>query len=324
MQTSMHSSPDITGGTVGDSSRPQFVDIHAHTNFAAYDADRDAAIRRALDAGVWMMNVGTQKDTSASAVALAGQYEQGVYATVAIHPVHTCASHCDEKEFGGAGGDTSAAKNFVTKGEVFDPAVYRALAADPKVVAIGECGLDYFHLDEQSLKTQKEVFVRHIELANELGKPLMLHIRDGAKMGAGNGFGANTSGTDAAVSGPVSAYADAYELLKRHAKVKGNVHFFAGTWQEAQKFFELGFTISFTGVITFAKEYAEVVRKAPLNMIHAETDCPYVTPAPYRGKRNEPAHVREVVKKIAEIREEDFERVRAQLVENAIRVFGLK
>lgn len=279
------------------SSRPQFVDIHAHANFAAYDTDRDAAIRRALEAGVWMMNVGTQKDTSTSAVALARQYERGVYATVAIHPVHTCASHHDEKE-------------------VFDPAVYRTLAADPKVVAIGECGLDYFHLDEQSLKTQKEVFVQHIELANELGKPLMLHIRDGAKMGAGNSFGSG--------SAPVSAYADAYELLKRHAKVKGNVHFFAGTWEEAQKFFELGFTISFTGVITFAKEYAEVVQKAPLDMIHAETDCPYVTPAPYRGKRNEPAHVREVVKKIAEIRGEDFETVRAQLVENAVRVFGLR
>ena len=300
-------------------AKPQYVDIHAHANFAAYDTDRGAVIQRALDAGVWMMNVGTQKDTSASAVALAGHYESGVYATVAIHPVHTCASHHDEKELGAG----ESGKTFVTKGEVFDPAVYRALAADPKVVAIGECGLDYFHLDEQSLKTQKEVFVRHIELANELGKPLMLHIRDGAKMGVGNSFGAN--GADAA--GPtatISAYADAYELLKHHAKVKGNVHFFAGTWEEAQKFFELGFTISFTGVITFAKEYAEVVRRAPLDMIHAETDCPYVTPAPYRGKRNEPVHVREVVKKIAEIRGEDFETVRAQLVENAFRVFGLK
>lgn len=308
----MHSSPKA--GT----DRPQFVDIHAHANFAAYDADRDAAIRRALDAGVWMMNVGTQKDTSASAVALAGQYERGVYATVAIHPVHTCASHHDEKEFGAAksGAPGSPGTPSLRQGEAFDPAVYRALAADPKVVGIGECGLDYFHLDEQSLKTQKEVFVKHIELANELGKPLMLHIRDGAKMGAGNSFGA--------ADAPISAYADAYELLKKHAKVKGNVHFFAGTWEEAQKFFELGFTISFTGVITFAKEYAEVVRKAPLDMIHAETDCPYVTPAPYRGKRNEPAHVREVVKKISEIRGEDFEKVRAQLVENAIRVFGLK
>ena len=301
-------------------AEPQYVDIHAHANFAAYDADRDAVICRALDAGVWMMNVGTQKDTSASAVALAGQYERGVFATVAIHPVHTCASHHDEKEFGAG----ESGKTFVTKGEVFDPALYRTLAADPKVVAIGECGLDYFHLDEQSLKTQKEVFVKHIELANELGKPLMLHIRDGAKMGVGNSFGVAADGAGAHVSGPVSAYADAYELLKRHAKVKGNVHFFAGTWEEAQHFFELGFTISFTGVITFAKEYAEVVRRAPLDMIHAETDCPYVTPAPYRGKRNEPAHVREVVKKIAEIRGEDFEVVRAQLVENALRVFGLK
>ncbi len=265
--------------------KPQYIDIHAHANFAAYDADRQAVIQRALDAGVWMINVGTQKETSASAAALATQYESGIYATVAVHPVDA---------------------------EVFDPAYYRSLAANPKVVAIGECGLDYFHLDESSLKAQKEVFVQHIELANELGKPLMLHIRDGAKMGSGNALGAP------------SAYSDAYELLKQHAKVKGNVHFFAGTWEEAQKFFKLGFTISFTGVITFAKEYAEVIRKAPLDMIMAETDCPYVTPVPYRGKRNEPAHVREVVKKIAEIRGEDLETVRAQLVENAMRVFGLK
>ncbi len=300
--------PSSTGGSV---KRPQFVDIHAHVNFAAYDTDRDAVILRALDAGVWMMNVGTQRETSASTVALAGQYEWGVYATVAIHPVHTCASHHDEKEFGSVGSSSQAAASLLQPGEVFDPAVYRALAADPKVVAIGECGLDYFHLDRQSLKTQKEVFVQHIELANEIGKPLMLHIRDGAKKGQGNAIGAP------------SAYVDAYELLKQYAKVKGNVHFFAGTWEEAQKFIELGFTISYTGVITFAREYAEVVRRAPLDMIHAETDCPYVTPAPYRGKRNEPAHVREVVKKIAEIRGEDFEKVRVQLVENAVRVFGL-
>ena len=299
---------------------PDYIDIHAHTNFVAYDADREATIQRALDAGVWLFNVGTQKDTSASAVALAGRYERGIYATVAVHPVHTSKSHHDEKELGGSDG----AKAFVSRGEAFDVEYYRKLAADPKVVAVGECGLDYYHLDAESLKKQKEVFLAHIKLANEIGKPLMLHIRDGAKMGEGNKLGAVAGEGSDSVPMPVSAYADAYEMLKAHAKGKGNVHFFAGTWEEARRFFELGVTISFTGVITFAKEYAEVIRQAPIEMIMAETDCPYVTPAPYRGKRNEPAHVREVVKKIAEIRGEDFEKVRDQLVRNAFRVFGLK
>lgn len=259
----------------------QFIDIHAHTNFTGYDVDREEVIHRALDAGVAIINVGTDKETSASAVALAHKYEDGIYATVAVHPVHTS--------------------------ETFDLEYYRKLAQDPKVVAIGECGLDYFHLDAGSIALQKEVFLAHIKLANEVGKPLMLHIRNGK---------------DASATVP-NAYGDAYEMLKAHAKVKGNVHFFAGTWTEAQKFFELGFTISFTGVITFAREYAEVIKRAPLDMIMSETDCPYVSPAPYRGKRNEPAHVREVVRKIAEIRGEDFEIVRAQLLGNAKRVFGL-
>ncbi|MDD5050906.1 MAG: TatD family hydrolase [Candidatus Pacebacteria bacterium] len=275
----------------------QFVDIHTHVNFAAFDKDRDEVIKRASDAGVAMINVGTQVDTSKKAIEMAENHEN-CYAIVGLHPVHTSKSFHDEKELGEGG------KEFTSRGEQFDTSVYRSMLKHPKVVGIGECGLDYYHLDEESIKIQQENFEMQIDLANEAGKPLMLHVRSNKESGK-------------------SAYKDALEILKARAKVKGNFHFFAGTWDEAKQILDFGYTISFTGVITFARDYDEVIKNAPLEMIMSETDAPYVSPAPFRGKRNEPAHVREVVKKIAEIRGEDYEKVRAQLAENAGRVFGL-
>lgn len=274
---------------------PKYVDVHAHVNFKAYEEDRGEVIDRALSEGVWMMNVGTQKDTSAFAVEVAEKYEKGVYASVALHPIHTSASYHDTKELGEEG------KAFTSRGEVFDTSYYEELARKDVVRAIGECGLDYYRLDEDTMEKQTRVFIEHIELANKVNKPLMLHIRSGSGR---------------------SAYKDAAEILKKHAKVKGDVHFFAGTWEEAKLFLDMGFTLSFTGVITFTHDYDEVVRNTPLDMILSETDCPYITPTPYRGKRNEPLHVREVVKAIARIKGEHEEKVRAQLVENAKRVFG--
>ncbi len=274
------------------------IDIHAHVNFAAFNADREAVLERAREASVAMINVGTQLDTTKAAVLLAEKYED-VYAIVGLHPIHTCASHHDEKELGEGG------KAFVSRGEHFDTEAYRKLLAHPKVVGIGECGLDYFRLDPASEALQRKAFSAQIALANEAGKPLMLHIRNNPKDTAHD------------------AYADALEILAREARVKGNVHFFAGTKEHAQKFLDLGFTLSFTGVITFAKEYEELVRFVPLDMMHAETDCPYVSPTPYRGKRNEPAYVVEIIKKIAEIKGESFETVSTTLRANAKRLFGI-
>jgi TatD DNase family protein len=273
---------------------PKYYDVHAHVQFKAYDEDRDLVISRSLDEGVHMMNVGTQKDTSKLAVELAEKYE-GLYAAIALHPIHTSASHHDEKELGEEG------KAFTSRGEEFDQVFYEELARHPKVKAIGECGLDYYRLDEETAARQREIFIKHIEVANKAGKPLMLHIRSGEKR---------------------SAYKDAAEILREHAKVKGDVHFFAGSWEEAQLFLELGFTLSFTGVVTFTHDYDEVVRNTPLDMILAETDCPYITPVPFRGRRNEPMHVREVYKAIARIKGENEETVRLQINENARRVFG--
>lgn len=182
--------------------------------------------------------------------------------------------------------------------EVFDKDFYRKLATSTKVVGIGECGLDYFRkpTDEEKGR-QMNIFISQIELSIELDLPLMLHIR--------------------------SAYKDAIDTLKKYPKARGNVHFFAGNIQEAKEFLDLGFTLSFTGVVTFAKEYEELVKFIPLDRILSETDCPYVTPLPYRGKRNEPFYVSEIVKKIAEIKGENLEKVKTQLVLNAFRVFNL-
>ncbi len=278
----------------------RYFDAHTHTNFVAYDEDRDAVIERAREAGVAMNVVGTQFDTSKSAVELAEKYDN-VYATIGLHPIHTSKSYHDEKELGGGG------KDFTSRGEVFDMAAYEAMGSSPSVIAVGECGLDYFRLEEKTKKVQSEAFVQQIELANKLEKPLMLHIRP-ALQSLGDGG---------------NSYEDALEIIKAHAKVKGNVHFFAGDWNTAKRFLEFGFALSFTGVITFTHDYDDVVRNAPLNMLLSETDAPYVTPVPYRGKRNEPAYVTEVVRAIAKIRGEDNEAVAVQLMENARRVFSL-
>jgi TatD DNase family protein len=300
------------------------IDIHAHLNFAAFVADREAVFGRARGSGTAIINVGTQLDTSRAAVKLADEHPEGVYAIVGLHPIHTSASFHNEKELGTAGsvsgavgnaagsvsgGSISKAKGsapigFTSCGEAFDIAAYRELLKHPKAVGIGECGLDYYRLDPASLARQKEVFLAQIALANETGKSLMLHIRSSEKS------------TD--------AYDDALDLLKAHARVRGDSHFFAGTTAVAQRFLDLGFTLSFTGVITFAKQYAELVEYVPLDMIQAETDCPYVAPVPYRGQRNEPAYVAETVKKIAEIKKLPLETVERALLENARRVWGIE
>ncbi|MBI2047961.1 MAG: TatD family hydrolase [Parcubacteria group bacterium] len=187
--------------------------------------------------------------------------------------------------------------------ESFNVEQYTELARHKKIVAIGECGLDHFRIKNQELRIkQKDILEKHIALAVLLNKPLMIHCRD--------------------------AHDDLIDILQskknEHGeKLRGNIHFFTGTKEIAKKYFDLDFTISFTGVLTFTHEYDEVVKYAPLNMIMSETDCPFAAPVPYRGQRNEPVYVVEVVKKIAEIRREDFEKVRNALISNVFRCFKI-
>lgn len=277
---------------------PKYIDIHCHVNFKAFDKDQDAVIRRALNNNTWLINVGTQINTSRKAVELAYQYKEGVYAVIGLHPIHTDKSFHDQQELGEGGAE------FTSRGEIFDKNIYRELLKDPKVVAIGECGLDYFHMEKDSLEKQKKAFIEQIELANEIGKPLMLHIRN--------------------------AYADTLELLKKYIKNenlpvgrRGVVHFFTGSLEEAKSFLDNGFLLSFSGVITFTHDYDEVVKNTPLNMILTDTDSPYVAPVPYRGKRNEPSYVKEIVKKIAEIKNISEEETAEAIVANAKRLFKI-
>ena len=217
---------------------PDYIDVHSHVHFAAFDLDREEVIKRALDAGVWMINVGTNKATSKGAVELAEKHGKGVYSIIGIHPIHSVPSFHDKSELGEHGDEN--------KGETFDYDFYKNLGMHPKVLGIGEVGLDYFRVEgEDNIKKQRANFISQIELANELQKPLMLHIRNGKEN--------------------KEAYKDVLEILKSNAKVRGNVHFFVGTKEEAKSFIDLGFTVSFTGVITFAKEYEELVKYIPLD-----------------------------------------------------------
>jgi TatD DNase family protein len=286
---------------------PKYIDIHAHINFSIFDDKREEVLRRALDNDTWVINIGTQLDTSLKAVQMTEEYTEGMYATIGLHPIHISSSYADQDELG------ICSKEFYTHGEIFDKEKYRGLFEPGKVVAIGECGLDYFHLRDGDLEKQKEVFIKQIELANELNIPLMLHLRN--------------SEEDLSTS----AYQEALKILKKHAKVKGVVHFFAGELKDAIDFIDFGFYISFAGVITYPPKKTnprninveEIIKQIPLDKIMADTDSPYVAPVPHRGKVNEPLFVKEIVGKIAQVKGLSENEVTFQIVKNAKKLFGI-
>ena len=282
---------------------PKYIDIHAHVNFKAYDGDRDAVIIRALSNDVWVINTGTQIDTSRKALELAHKYKEGVYAVIGLHPIHTDKSFHDTEELGEEGGE------FVSRGEIFDKDTYRALLLDEKTVGIGECGLDYYHTDADSIEKQKEAFINQIELANEVGKPIVLHMRNSP-------------------DGTCNAYQDSADILKKYAKVSGVSHFFAGSVDDMRRLTDIGFYISFAGPITYKPnlkicDYHKVISETPLDRILADTDSPYVAPVPHRGQRNEPLYVREIVAKIAEIKGLPLDEVANAIMTNAKRLFKI-
>ncbi len=280
----------------------KLIDIHAHVNFNAFRDDGDEVIKRALAGGVGMILVGSQYDTSARAVEYAERYPYGVWAAVGLHPIHVGGEiHVDAQEISASG-----VPGFVTRPEEFDYATYKKLALHPKTVAIGECGLDYFRSGGTQVEREKqfEVLRWHIRLAREVQKPLIIHCRN--------------------------AYDDLHHILQEERAglaqggYGGTIHFFAGTWADARKFLDLGFSLSFTGVITFARDYDETIKNMPLDRMMIETDAPYVAPTPYRGRRNEPLYVEEIAKKIAELRGITLDEVAKMTVSNATRVFHLQ
>src|SRR3989344_1804359 len=261
---------------------PKYFDIHSHLNFRDYDKDRQEVIKRLKESDTHTIVIGTDFASSQSAVELANAHE-GLYASIGVHPIR----------------ETSSSNG--TSPVDFDVAEFEKLVKHPKVVAVGECGLDFYHAKKETdFERQKKLFLDQVAFALEHDKPLMIHARN--------------------------AYEELLEILeplgRSTAKLRGNVHFFAGNWGVAQRFFAFDFTVSFTGVITFVRDYDEVIKKAPLERLMAETDAPFVAPVPYRGGRNEPSYVSEVVKSMAAIRGEDEEQVRIALVNNALRMIG--
>jgi len=182
------------------------------------------------------------------------------------------------------------------KKESFDDKLYEELLSDENVVMVGECGLDYFHVKAEAEQArQRKEFEKQIDFAAKHNKPMMLHIRD--------------------------AHKDGLDMLRSKKKeygdkLRGNTHFFTAGPEIAKQYYDIDFTTSFPGVITFTHDYDETVKYAPKDMILSETDSPYAAPVPHRGKRCEPAFVTEVVKKMAELRGEDIEILKKQLMLN--------
>ena len=260
------------------------IDTHCHPQFPQYDADRDEMIRRALDGGIGMICVGTDYEMSQKAIELAAAHDT-MWASVGLHPNDNL-------------------------GEQYDQSSYEKLAGHPKVVAIGEVGLDYYRTtDDEKKKFQSERFEQQIELAIRLRKPLIIHCRD--------------------------AHADMVEILKANSyklQAGGVIHSFTGTYADATKYVELGLYIGLNGIITFppshkASEghgaFLEAVQKIPLEHILLETDAPYLTPEPHRGKRNEPAYVTHVAEQVARLQRISVERVVEQTSRNAGEFFGI-
>ena len=266
----------------------KYIDVHSHLNDKRYDSDIEEVLSRMRDASTASIVVGTDREMSERAIALAEQNDD-LWASIGIHPT-------DQRS------------------ESFDEVAYRKMAQHPRVVAIGECGIDYFRMEnfegnkDREADRQQELIEQHMDLAVAADKPLMIHGRP--------------------EKGSMDAYEDILYILKSGhqqygSKVRGNVHFFVGDTNITKQFLDLGFTMSFTGVLTFAHDYDEVIRYIPLDMMHAETDAPYVAPLPYRGRRNEPAFVVETIRKIAELKGLTEIEVSTQLLRNAERMFGL-
>jgi len=252
------------------------IDTHVHLDFAQYDQDRPQVIYRAQEANVMgLINIGIDLASSQKSLALAEQFSS-VYAAVGIHP-HDAAAATEQ-----------------------DLLQLKTLFSHPRVVAVGEVGLDFYRTFSPP-ETQKRIFRMFLDWAWELELPLIIHTRD--------------------------ADEELYSLLCSKAKTgwRGVVHCFSGDQKLAEQLLEMGFHISFTGTITFKKSFsAAMVKHVPLERLLLETDCPFMAPEPHRGKRNEPAYVNLIAGRIAELKSVPFSHVARVTTENAQRLFGIQ
>lgn len=277
----------------------KLIDTHSHVHFSAYKDDVVDVMSRARAEDVAMITVGTLKKTSEEAVAFAHAHDN-VWATIGLHPnnVHFIPPSEDE----GSGR------------EDFDYEFYKQLVRDPKVVAIGETGMDTFRIPdgfdrEQVIKEQEEVFRRHLDLCDELNKPVIIHCRDAHDH----------------IVRILTEYITAGKLPRR-----GVMHCFTGTVEQAAPYLALGMYISIPGIVTFPPKKSEaentlhaVARAIPHDRIVVETDCPYLTPVPHRGERNEPSYVKFTAEHIAALRGVSFDEFAEQTTANARALFNI-
>lgn len=251
------------------------IDSHAHLDMDDFAADRDPVIKRAVQGGVArIVTIGIDLASSKKAIEIAKKYDF-IYATVGYHP-----HNADEAE-------------------PRDLEKLRALASEPKVVAWGEIGLDFFRRHSPPEK-QVKAFERQLDIASEQALPVIIHDRD--------------------------AHTDLLRILKsRKKQYRGVIHCFSGNYDLAMALIELGFCISFPGTVTYknAVDTQAVATRIPLERLLVETDCPYLTPLPFRGKRNEPLYVKHTAEKIAQLRQLDFEELAQAISANTIRLFNL-
>ena len=274
-----------------------FFDSHTHLNLAAFDKDRKEVIEKTLEQGVFIINIGTCYETSKKAVEISQQYKN-CWATVGLHPSHAIPMKIDKSEL-----EVNSMIN-MSEAEIFNER-FEDLLKQSKVVAIGECGLDYSYLKDFSemdqikyKKMEEEELRKQIQAAKRYNLPLSLHVRD--------------------------LYEEALVILEEE-KYKGEAvfHFFTGKMNQAQKILQMGFYLGFSGVITYSEIMNDVIKDTPLEKILIETDAPYVAPVPYRGDRNEPIYVKEVAKKIAQIKKLPLKKIEEATFENALKLFRI-
>ena len=265
--------------------RSIFVDSHAHLEMQQFDADREQVIARAREAGIETIvaiGSGTGPGSLDCGIQLAEQYEF-IYATIGIHPHEAkLATDADFEEMA-------------------------HLATQPKVIAWGEIGLDYFY-DHSPRDVQQQVFVKQLNLARAANLPIVIHCRP------------SDNSND--------AWEDCLRLLHEHwaaSGLGGILHCFTGTWTHARQALAMGFMISFAGNITFPKalQIRVAANQVPLDRVLIETDSPFLAPAPHRGKRNEPSFVKEVARQLGELRGLSTEAVGLQTAKNFYRFFSL-
>lgn len=278
------------------------IDTHCHLNFKEFKDDWRDVIDRAFDNNIWMINIGVDHETSRRAVEIANEYKEGVYSAIGFHPIYV--KNPDKKAE-----------------EIVNIDLYKNLIEDKKVIAVGEIGLDYYHarggaprlplsispghrqeindkkMIEKIRQRQKEVLYLQLRLAKDLEKPVIFHSREST--------------------------GDLMKIVQEFLPLKGVIHCFSESRKEAKKYLDMGFLISFTGIITFTDKYDETIKNIPLEKIMIETDSPYLTPESFRGKRNEPSYVRHIARKIAEIKNTPLEIISQKTTQNARKFFSI-